>query len=99
MTSHDRDQGWTREESRWIDGLLDDASARRLEARLAADPERAARLRAYRDAMDLWRDDVDRVAGRLDTASLADQVLAGRGPRSRAVRHGRLDATRPPRCC
>jgi hypothetical protein len=79
VTSHDRDQGWTREESRWIDGLLDEPSARRLEARLAADPDRGARLGAYRDAMDLWREDVDRVAGRLDTGRLAEQVLAGHG--------------------
>lgn len=84
MTSHDRNRDrrsrdWTREESRWVDGTLDEPAARRLLDRLAEDPERAARLRAYRDAMDLWRDDTDRVADGLDTGRLADQVLAGRG--------------------
>lgn len=79
MSSHERDQGWTREESRWIDGMLDEASARRLEARLAEDPERSARLEAYRDAMSLWRDDTDHRAGTVDTARLAGDVLAGHG--------------------
>ena len=82
MSSQDRDQGWTREESRWIDGRLDPASAQGLETRLAKDPERAARLQVYRDAMDLWRDDTDRSAEDIDTARLAAQVLRGRGLRS-----------------
>ena len=62
--------------------MLDEASARRLETRLANDPERADRLHAYRDAMDLWRDDTDRVAQGLDTNRLAEQVLQGQGLRA-----------------
>lgn len=90
MSSHERDQDWTREESRWIDGVLDEASARRLEASLATDPERATRLRDYRDAMDLWRDDADRAAEGFDTRRVADQVLAGRGlAAERAARQAR----------
>lgn len=79
MTSHrrERDEGWTREESRWIDGRLDDESARRLEAELAKRPERRARLEAYREAMDLWRADAAREASTLDAERLKDVVLSG----------------------
>jgi len=82
VSSHDRDRGWTREESLWLDGRLDEASALRLEARLAEDPERAARLETYRETMGLWRDDTDRLAEGLDTRRLVDEVLAGRGLRA-----------------
>jgi len=72
-----RDDGWTREESRFIDGMLDAESARRLEAELERHPERRARVDAWRDAMDLWRDDVTRESAGLDPDRLKDAVLSG----------------------
>lgn len=92
MSTHDpaHDPDLTREESLWLDGRLDEAAARRLEAELAKHPERRARLEAWHEAMDLWRDDVERIAGDLDTRALADAVLAGRGLRAeQAARQAR----------
>jgi anti-sigma factor RsiW len=82
MHDHARDPELSREESLWLDGRLDQASARRLEAELAKDPARRARLEAWHEAMDLWRDDAVHLAEGLDTRHLADQVLAGRGLRA-----------------
>jgi anti-sigma factor RsiW len=83
---HDRDHEWTREESLWVDGRLDPESARELEARLASDPARAARLQAYREAMALWREEADREAARLEPSRLAERVLAGVGLRAEQER-------------
>lgn len=68
--------GITPEESRYWDGALGDEAARRLEARLDADPARRARLEAWRDAMDLWRSDAARRVATLDPAVLAERALA-----------------------
>lgn len=78
----ERGQDLTREESRWLDGRLDEHAARRVEARLAADAQRAARLEAHRQAMALWREDTARHAETLDAGRLAERVLAGRGLRA-----------------
>ncbi len=68
--------GFSREESRYLDGELPDETARRMENRLAADPDATDRVEAYRDAMDLWRDDVQRTAQRVDPEALADRIVA-----------------------
>jgi len=65
---------WTREESRYVDGELDGDAAERLSGELRADPERRARLDAWREVMDLWRDDTYRRASRLAPAVLTDRV-------------------------
>lgn len=65
--------GISREESRHLDGELPPEAARRLERQLAADPERTARMAAWRESMDLWRSDASRPT---DTGALAEHVLA-----------------------
>jgi anti-sigma factor RsiW len=77
---------WTPEESRYVDGALDAEAARRLEARLAADPERARRLRAWAASMDLWREDARRRAARGAPDELASAVLADGDADARAAR-------------
>lgn len=64
----------TPEESRHLDGQLPPDEARTLEHHLAADPDRSEALARYRDAMDVWRDDVTRGAPADD--DLAERVLA-----------------------
>lgn len=82
--SPDLRPGLTPEESRYLDGELPAAEARRLEAALAADPQRAARLERWRTATDLWRDEARRAAGPVDPVALYARVLA----RVRAVAPG-----------
>lgn len=62
------------EESRYLDGELSAQEARAMEHRLAANPAQAARLEAWRDGMDHWRDDAHR-AGSLDPDALVDAIL------------------------
>lgn len=66
---------WSRDESRYIDGELDDADARRLESELESAPDRAARLDAWEDAMDVWRDDARRRSQAFDADALSQAVL------------------------
>lgn len=66
----------SREESRYLDGELPPEEMRRLERELAADPDRAARLASYRDAVGLWKQDVERRTAIVDEAALADRVMA-----------------------
>lgn len=76
----------TPEESRHLDGQLPSEDARTLEHHLAADPDRSEALALYREAMDVWRDDVAHRASADD--DLADRVLAsiesGRPPSTSA---------------
>lgn len=76
--------GFSREESLYLDGEMPDDAARRMGHRLAADPERADGVQAYREAMDVWREDAARTARSLgDGEAMADRVLASLtdGPR------------------
>jgi anti-sigma factor RsiW len=69
-------EGLSPEESRYVDGEAPPDAARRLERQLAADPERADRLEAYRDAMDVWREDAQHTARTVDPrGALAERVL------------------------
>ena len=72
-------QGLTPDESRYLDGEMTADEQRSMEHRLKADPARAAMLGAWRDAMDVWRDDTARAAADLtaDPDALADRILAG----------------------
>ena len=81
-------EGLTPEECRYLDGEMTPQEARSMEHRLAADPERAAQLEAWRDAMDLWRDDAARAAAPVatDPDALADRILAGLGQSPEADR-------------
>jgi anti-sigma factor RsiW len=69
----------TPEESRYLDGLLDPEALRRFEAQLATDPERRERLDAWKRAMALWQDDVERVAATFDADALTERVLRMEG--------------------
>lgn len=94
MTPHDDEGNWTRETSRYVDGELAPHQAASVEAELAQEPARTGRLDAWRDAMDLWREDTRRTAARLDPHVMADRVLregpAGVAPRDvRAARAAR----------
>ena len=68
--------GLSREESRYLDGELPPEDMRRLKRELAADPGRAARLASYRDAVGLWKQDVERRTAVVDEDALADRVMA-----------------------
>lgn len=69
-------EGLSRDESRFLDGELPPDAARRLESRLAADPQRAERLEAYREAMDVWREDAACASRAVDPPdALADRVV------------------------
>ena len=72
-------QDWTRDESRYADGELDADSAARLEARLRKEPDRARRIEAWQEAMDLWRDDVGRQVAASDPAAVTDRVIRSLG--------------------
>ncbi len=67
---------WSRDESRYIDGELDAADASRLEAELENASDRTARLRAWEDAMDVWRDDARRRSKAFDAGAVSQAVLA-----------------------
>lgn len=67
---------WSRDESRYVDNELDAAAARRLESELEAAPDRAARLDAWEDAMDAWRDDARRRSEAFDADALSQAVVA-----------------------
>lgn len=67
---------WTREDSRYVDDRLDAGRRAAYERGLAEDPARAARTRAFKDAMDLWREDTDRAALGLDPALLAARITS-----------------------
>lgn len=84
---NDRGSDWTREESRFVDGELEGEAPQRIEQALGHDPERRERLGAWTQAMDLWREDAELVAGRLDRASLADRILSDLDPE--VLRSGR----------
>ncbi len=75
MKQH-HEHGLSHEESRYLDGELPPEDMRRFERELAADPDRAARLDAYRDAMGLWKQDVERRTAMVDEDALADRVMA-----------------------
>lgn len=75
MSPHPKDDVWTRDESRWIDGELEADAARRHEARRSS--ERDRRLRTYREAMNLWRDDTGQATAQVDMEALAHRVLDG----------------------
>jgi anti-sigma factor RsiW len=66
----------SREESRWLDGAMSPDERERFERALTADPRRAEQLGAWREAMDLWRDDTRRLASRASPEATADRVLA-----------------------
>ena len=51
----------TAEESRYLDGVLSPERMRRMEHLLAADPDRADRVRAWKEWMARWREDCQRV--------------------------------------
>lgn len=67
---------WTRDESRYVDGELGDAEARRLEAELEREPDRAARLEDWDEAMSLWREDAARRKDAFDPQQVTAAVLA-----------------------
>lgn len=69
----------TPDENRYLDGEMSAQEAHSMELRLAADPERAAHIAAWRDAMDLWRDDARRAAAGVaaEPDDLADRILDG----------------------
>ena len=71
-------EGLTPDESRYVDGEMSAREARSMEHRLAADPARADRVAAWRDSMDLWRDDAQRTAATVagDPDALVDRILA-----------------------
>ena len=58
--------------SRWLDGECGADEARRVEARIAADPALAAEVARLKAAMDAFRDD----AGAAPPQALAERVLA-----------------------
>lgn len=90
-------QDLSREEGRYLDGEASPEEVRRIEHQLAADPERAARLMAWQDAMDLWREDGTRTALALCSQDqegaddLADRILRA-GPRALQPRLRALSA-------
>lgn len=73
-------EGLTPQESRYVDGEMSAQEARSMEHRLAADPARADRVAAWRDTMDLWRNDAQRAATTVasDPDALVDRILADR---------------------
>ena len=75
MSQKKNPQGFSAEESRFIDGELPQADARRVEHRIAADPDLAERIDHYKGAMDLWRDDTSRAASKV--RSTADTFGVG----------------------
>jgi hypothetical protein len=77
------DRPLTPEESRWLDGELPAEGpdgARALEERLAADPARAARLAALREAGHLWREEARRTARLLIATGAIGTFFVRRDP-------------------
>ncbi len=87
-------QNWTREDSRYVDGELEGEQARRLERETTEGDLRSKRLGAWREAMDLWREDGRRAAMAFDADRVTRRILEASGPREAAPGLAAIQATR-----
>ena len=62
-------------ENRYLDGACPPAELAEVEASLEANPARREALEAHREAMALWRSDVERDVDRIDPEAVAAEVL------------------------